>query len=238
MGKKHERVREKRDLPSNETVSWPKSFVQLTISPKCTLTTVVPNQIYIIPDFFPSNVCNKLITWFEGFTMETTKQPPKKNFAARVNDRLSLNEPLIAGILWTQLRMVLSGENKVFQYSSELEESEFQNPEFKSCIGLNENLRIYRYRKGHYFGSHYDESVKTAKGTTKWTLLIYLTGVSNGEVSGGATVFYVQGSNEKVAISPCKGMALIHKHGDDCMLHEGALVEQGFKWVLRSDLVW
>jgi hypothetical protein len=33
------------------------------------------------------------------------------------------------------------------------------------------------------------------------------------------------------------GMALLHKHGDDCLLHEGREVKSGEKWVLRSDLV-
>lgn len=32
------------------------------------------------------------------------------------------------------------------------------------------------------------------------------------------------------------GMALLHKHGADCMLHEGREVTEGEKWVLRSDL--
>jgi hypothetical protein len=33
------------------------------------------------------------------------------------------------------------------------------------------------------------------------------------------------------------GMGLLHKHGDDCLLHEGREVKAGVKWVLRSDLV-
>jgi hypothetical protein len=33
------------------------------------------------------------------------------------------------------------------------------------------------------------------------------------------------------------GMALLHKHGDDCLFHEGKEVLSGEKWVLRSDLV-
>lgn len=32
------------------------------------------------------------------------------------------------------------------------------------------------------------------------------------------------------------GMALLHKHGQDCLLHEGRAVIQGEKWVIRSDL--
>lgn len=32
------------------------------------------------------------------------------------------------------------------------------------------------------------------------------------------------------------GMALLHKHGNDCLLHEGREVREGEKWVIRSDL--
>jgi len=32
------------------------------------------------------------------------------------------------------------------------------------------------------------------------------------------------------------GMALLHRHGNQCMLHEGREVLEGEKWVIRSDL--
>lgn len=31
-------------------------------------------------------------------------------------------------------------------------------------------------------------------------------------------------------------MALLHKHGQDCLLHEGREVREGEKWIIRSDL--
>lgn len=78
---------------------------------------------------------------------------------------------------------------------------------------------------------------------TTWTLLIYLTGASDGVV-GGETVFYTDATrkkkSEEVVVSLEKGMAVLHKHGRDCMLHEGKLVTDDGgvgKWVLRSDLV-
>lgn len=75
---------------------------------------------------------------------------------------------------------------------------------------------------------------------TTWTLLIYLTGRSDGVV-GGETVFYTRPKRgEEIVVEPEKGLALLHKHGADCMLHEGRLVSEDGgvgKWVLRSDLV-
>lgn len=32
------------------------------------------------------------------------------------------------------------------------------------------------------------------------------------------------------------GMALLHRHGKECMLHEGKEVTEGEKWVIRSDV--
>lgn len=76
---------------------------------------------------------------------------------------------------------------------------------------------------------------------TTWTLLIYLTAADTGCV-GGETVFYPEAPSKKTA-TPAPiianlevGMALLHRHGADCMLHEGRQVVDGEKWVVRSDL--
>lgn len=78
---------------------------------------------------------------------------------------------------------------------------------------------------------------------TTWTLLLYLTSPATGCI-GGETVFYPESDGrskkdavpEPVIVSLEVGMALLHKHGADCMLHEGREVMAGEKWVLRSDL--
>lgn len=31
-------------------------------------------------------------------------------------------------------------------------------------------------------------------------------------------------------------MVLLHKHGNDCMLHEGREVLDGEKWIIRTDV--
>lgn len=73
---------------------------------------------------------------------------------------------------------------------------------------------------------------------TTWTLLIYLS-----TCVGGETVFYPEAPSkskqklqDKVEVQPEAGMALLHKHGQECLLHEGLVVEDGEKWVIRSDL--
>jgi hypothetical protein len=77
-------------------------------------------------------------------------------------------------------------------------------------------------------------------------LLLYLTSAASGCI-GGETVFYPEPElgkkkkNKEPAPEPLVvdleiGMALLHRHGTECMLHEGREVLQGEKWVIRSDL--
>ena len=41
---------------------------------------------------------------------------------------------------------------------------------------------------------------------------------------------------QEVVVELETGMLLLHRHGDECMLHEGREVKKGEKWVIRSDL--
>lgn len=74
---------------------------------------------------------------------------------------------------------------------------------------------------------------------TTWTLLVYLS-----RCEGGETVFYPEAEGgrkgsapEPVVVEVQAGLALLHRHGEECLLHEGREVRGGEKWVLRSDLV-
>jgi len=73
-------------------------------------------------------------------------------------------------------------------------------------------------------------------------LLLYLTGLVNG-VEGGETVFYPESPKKSrevvqpVVVGLEEGMGLLHRHGRECMIHEGREVTKGEKWVLRSDVV-
>lgn len=201
--------------------------------------SIISDQIITINNFFTSEFCNELIKSFVGsLTLETTPLIKSKDYAARFNDRISLNDIEASKVLWTYLKDILL-QDPGYQ-DEELDEIKSI---FQDAHGLNPQLRIYRYRKGHHFGKHYDDSVvcegfnkDTPKVTTKWTLLIYLTG--DDEFKGGDTIFYpeFERNAKPVSIHPTKGMALLHKHGDDCLKHEAQLVSEGEKWVLRSDV--
>ncbi|CUM57637.1 unnamed protein product [Debaryomyces tyrocola] len=205
--------------------------------------TLIRDQIIIVEKFFSNELCNELIKSFESspeLKMETTPLIKSKEYAARFNDRGFSVDFDASRNLWSYLQKILLQE---FEYEDD--DGNDMKLIFNDAIALNSQLRIYRYRKGHHFGQHYDESVicplaedkSNQKGITKWTLLIYLTG--DDEFKGGGTIFYPDYSSAKhLNVHPSKGMALLHKHGDDCLKHEAEIVEDGVKWVLRSDVVY
>lgn len=85
-------------------------------------------------------------------------------------------------------------------------------------------------------------SPKTTPAKTTWTMLLYLTSPATG-CKGGETVFYPDDIpfkkspiNKEIVVGLETGMLLLHKHGNECMLHEGREVTEGEKWVIRSDL--
>lgn len=80
-------------------------------------------------------------------------------------------------------------------------------------------------------------STPPTQARTTWTLLIYLNACTGGE-----TVFYPEPTRsqrrpEPMSVAPEVGLALLHRHGEKCLQHEGMEVVKGEKWVLRSDLV-
>uniref|UniRef100_A0ACC2JR31 Uncharacterized protein n=1 Tax=Lasiodiplodia mahajangana TaxID=1108764 RepID=A0ACC2JR31_9PEZI len=74
-----------------------------------------------------------------------------------------------------------------------------------------------------------DDGSGTIHAKTTWTALLYLTSATDGVV-GGETVFYPhdrKSAREELVIAPETGMLLLHKHGDNCLLHEGREVMAG-----------
>lgn len=123
-----------------------------------------------------------------------------------------------------------------------LSDAAFSSP--TPAKGLYPKIRIYDYPPHTFFGPHYDDSTldPVTKLTSRWTLLIYLTG--EPDVRGGETVFWtrepnVKGRNgESLEVELKRGRAVLHRHGAGCLLHEGKEVAAGHKWILRSDVMY
>ncbi|KAI1620366.1 hypothetical protein EDD37DRAFT_613114 [Exophiala viscosa] len=220
-------------VKKSQPPDWP-SLTPLIPAEHLFIETVLPGQILIVRNIFTSTLCRNLVSFLSSLPLTTTPGKPKRGEAVRVNDRFQVDDPVFARTLWenTGLESLLN--------TAEVEETAFDG----KILGLNPNIRIYRYRPGQFFDKHYDENNKLQFGDDKipakttWTLLIYLT-----TCEGGETAFYPEAlkkgeqTPEPTVVGLEAGMALLHKHGEDCLFHEGKDVKSGEKWVLRSDLV-
>lgn len=214
---------------------WP------TVKPKKDLKIhrLKSTHLFTISNFLTAYEAKSFIEVAEsiGFTHQGSLGPAKGE-AFRDNDRISDIDPLLAESLW------VSGLKKVF------DDIKLYG---KTAVGLNPNIRFYRYIVGQKFGRHIDESVDLEQGgRTYYTLLVYLSGglSSKGKtnpgtndssmqpLAGGETVFYDKKRGIVAEVAPLEGMALLHLHGAKCMLHEARSVTKGVKYVLRSDVAF
>jgi predicted 2-oxoglutarate/Fe(II)-dependent dioxygenase YbiX len=95
----------------------------------------------------------------------------------------------------------------------------------QAACGLPKDLRFYRYVAGQRFKMHKDGPWTEDGLTSQLTLLVYL----NDGFTGGDTVF------RDFRVAPKQGDALLFVHDT---WHEGAAVESGVKYVLRSDVLY
>lgn len=99
-------------------------------------------------------------------------------------------------------------------------------------LGFNERFRFYRYDPGQTFRPHSDGSYYRSNGEESFlTFMAYL----NDGYEGGTTEFYSSNGQGMASIAPSAGMALVFIH-DLC--HEGAVVQSGRKYVLRTDVMY
>jgi prolyl 4-hydroxylase len=94
--------------------------------------------------------------------------------------------------------------------------------------GANERFRCYRYSPGQRFAPHYDGSFRrSADEESLLTFMVYL----NDDFVGGDTAFLHLG----LRVAPRPGLALFFQHR---LLHEGCRVDEGVKYVIRSDIMY
>ncbi|KAJ5485808.1 hypothetical protein N7530_000108 [Penicillium desertorum] len=246
--------------PKTTTPNWPP-LRPLLPAADLTLTPLLTDQVYLIRNFLSGTLCKTYASFLASLPLTTTPGTPKKDEALRVNDRFQIDDARFAEMLWstTALKELITTRFEEDEYGyddAEQDESTSSSALAERArqlwggepLGLNPNIRIYRYSAGQFFGQHYDEAnnitlpppnsrSKATPARTTWTLLVYLT-----SCTGGETIFYPEPTRanrnpEPIAVAPEVGMALLHRHGDHCMIHEGAEVTGGEKWVLRSDLV-
>ncbi|KAJ1649175.1 hypothetical protein IWQ61_009657 [Dispira simplex] len=230
------------------TVEWPRVQTKNGL----TLTELVTDHVYIISDLFSSTECLRWITLAEhqlGFPSVSRQVVPKRGEAFRNNARISILDPDAADQLWHSsglARLVQS----VWTRGEKLTRLPSAVTRGKQPVGLNGQLRLYRYDPGQRFGKHYDDTVVDTLGRqSEFTLLIYLNDAgtdplnvlgkkASSSPAGGETVFHILRTSQPLTVTPRRGLALLHRHGANCLLHEANPVHVGVKYVLRSDIMF
>ncbi len=171
--------------------------------------------LWTVPDLLPPDLCAAQIDRIEAAAPTpapiSTLRGAQMRPDIRNNDRVTFDDPATAADLLARVR-----DHVPLQLSG------------MQLVGANERLRCYRYGPGQRFAPHFDGAfVRDEHEQSLLSFLVYL----NDGFEGGETIFPQEGRT----IVPRAGMALLFQHR---VLHEGAAVRSGVKYVLRSDLMY
>ncbi|GAA6023590.1 hypothetical protein JCM11491_006046 [Sporobolomyces phaffii] len=223
--------------PPATTVAWPKIPAPRRPLQVCPLAGAP--GIAVIDDFLSRETAAQFVRFLASDAVAWTgPRAPNRGEATRTNARFQVDDAAFARRLYVDSGL----ERALTTTAGDVLPLDARNG--KRPVGLNSNIRCYKYDKGSFFGPHYDDDVYDPEtgATSEWTLLVYLSGRDTG-VKGGETAFYPNptrkgGNGPAVVPDLVAGRALLHRHGRLCSLHEGRTVEEGTKWVLRSDVMF
>lgn len=149
MAPKSKPAKQAKQLPKAATAvqqqpapNWPP-LTPVLPADSLTLESLLPNQILTISSLWTSTLCAKYVSFLRSLPLATTPGIPKKGDAVRVNDRFQIDDALFAQRLWSEtgLSELVAGVEDQKIWGGEL-------------LGLNPNIRIYRYSKGQFFDQH------------------------------------------------------------------------------------
>lgn len=177
----------------------------------------IAEGIWTVESFFTPEECREWIDFAEGvgfddapITVGFGKESIRKDI--RNNNRAMIDDEDRAFTLWQRTKEHLP---KLIYH--------------RVALGLNERLRFYRYDPGQQFKYHFDGSFRRETGEQSLlTFMIYL----NEDFVGGETTFL---NLEETIVNPKAGMMIAFKHN---IVHQGAEVLLGRKYVLRSDVMF
>lgn len=127
-----------------------------------TITHRWPGQIVTIDNFWSPSLCKKYVSFLSGLPLVTTPGKPKKDEAVRINDRFQVDDATFAERLWSEtglreiVEQLASGDNDAALTTNEPRRRDFWEG---AAIGLNPNIRVYRYTKGQLFNKHCKSSM-------------------------------------------------------------------------------
>jgi predicted 2-oxoglutarate/Fe(II)-dependent dioxygenase YbiX len=181
-------------------------------------------QVFVIHDLLTPDECAEYIRVTEGVGYGPAPITTLGGFVMapeiRNNERVMVDNFDWAARLWERARPLVP--------------SPYLGAE---ATGLNERFRFYRYDPGHTFRPHYDGAFARNDERSQLTFMVYLS----GDCEGGETVIYFSDDGltlpdgARVRVKPETGKALVFFH---YLLHEGAPVTAGRKYVLRTDVMY
>ena len=191
---------------------------------------LIDDDVFVIRQFVPRALCEQWRDRAEeqGFTSAPvpTKRGAVHRPEVRNNERVIVDDVAWADQLWRRASEQLPESWRVRHVTTGLHTGHFE------ACGLNERLRFYRYSPGQRFRTHRDGYFAREDGSGEVSMLTMLLFLNEG-FGGGQTRLMIK--REPVEIVPEQGMALLFRHA---MLHEGVEVEQGTKYVLRTDVMY
>jgi prolyl 4-hydroxylase len=141
----------------------------------------------------------------------TTARGPVMNTRIRNNERVMFDDVELAADLYQRLLHAIPARIANMTRHSN-----------------NERFRGYRYQPGQRFAPHFDGCyARSENESSVLTLLVYL----NEQYTGGATRF----CHYDVEVVPKTGLVCLFQHH---LLHEGAEITSGTKYVLRTDVMY
>lgn len=179
---------------------------------------LVPGVIWVDHGLLPRDECAAWIARAEAIGYEPAPITTDGGFVMRPdirnNTRVIIDDVAAAARLW---------ESAAPRVPATLHGAE--------AVGLNERFRLYRYDPGEYFAPHRDGCFLRDDGDrSELTLIYYL----NEGFGGGETRFLRVGP-WPLTVVPAEGPALFFQHQ---VVHEGAAVTAGRKYVLRTDVMY
>lgn len=122
------------------------------------METLLPDQILTMPRLWTTSLCKSYINFLSTLPLTTTPGKPKKGDAVRVNDRFQVDDAAFAERLWSQTALQQLISSPVIDGAA-LDEEGKRKLWGGEVLGLNSNIRIYRYVKGQFFDQHCKSSI-------------------------------------------------------------------------------
>lgn len=186
---------------------------------------------FVLYNFVTPEQCDMLIDVFNNSEYHHVKNDGYSE-SYRDNYRVILDSEKLSEYFTTKITPFLDSEIDVNNDDDDFSNKGYYAEELSygrwKMDKLNPRFRLCMYENGGKFDAHQDGYYRINKNHQSLkTFMLYL----NSDFDGGETRFL----EDKFNIKPEKGMILVFNHA---ILHDGAQVLNGKKYIIRSDIMY